>query len=332
MSNQSNNHELTGSMADGIWITWERQRRNIGISSALGWPLYEMLDSSPRLIRYVRLIVKTIQTISREKPAVVCVQNPSIVLALLGVLCKGIMGYRCVVDAHNSGLIPLEGRSEILLKIARWIQRRADLTIVTNEEMKAMVEANGGKAGILPDRLPEVPPVEPSVTRGGRVVTYICTFSEDEPYEEVIKAAGLLDENIIVYITGNHRGRIDVGTLPSNVELTGFIDETSYWSLLAASDAVMVLTLREGCLVCGAYETVALGRPLILSDTKALRSYFNRGCIYVKPDSRSIARGIGEALQKTEDLRAGVQELNRTIDRDWRNIFSAFQEVIGRLT
>ncbi len=318
-------------MADGIWITWERQRRNIGISAALGWPLYEMIDGSPRLIRYNRLIIKTIRTILREKPSVVCVQNPSIVLALLGVLCKGIMGYWCVVDAHNSGLIPLEGRSEILLKIARWIQRRADLTIVTNEEMKAMVEANGGKAAVLPDRLPEVPSVEPAVTRGGRSVTYICTFSEDEPYREVIKAAGLLDENIIVYITGNHRGRIDTESLPSNVELTGFIDEAAYWSLLAASDAVMVLTLREGCLVCGAYETVALGRPLILSDTKALRSYFNRGCIYVKPDSQSIAWGIREALQRKEDLRAGVRELSGTIDREWRNIFSAFQEEIREL-
>ncbi|MBN2569699.1 MAG: hypothetical protein JXB42_09755 [Deltaproteobacteria bacterium] len=318
-------------MEKGIWVTWERQRRNIGISSALQWPLYEMIDGSPRLLRYARLAVKTIRILIHEKPTVVCFQNPSIILALLGIICKRILGYRCIVDAHNSGLIPLEGRSKVLLKVTRWIQRWADLTIVTNEEMKAMVEANDGKAVILPDRLPEVPPLELAVTRGGSVVTYICTFSEDEPYEEVIKAAGLLDENIIVYITGNHRGKIDMGSLPSNVELTGFIDETAYWSLLAASDAVMVLTLREGCLVCGAYETVALGRPLILSDTKALRSYFNRGCIYVKPDSRSIARGIREALQRKEDLRSGVRELSGIINREWKNIFSVVQEEIGKL-
>jgi hypothetical protein len=51
----------------------------------------------------------------------------------------------------------------------------------------------------------------------------------------------------------------------------------------------------------------------------------------VKPDSRSIARGIREALQRKEDLRAGVRELSGTIDREWRNIFSAFQEEIGKL-
>ena len=319
-------------MKKGIWITWERQRRNIGISSALGWPLYEMIDGSPRLIRYGRLIVKTVRIILREKPDVVCVQNPSIVLALLGILCRGIMGYRCIVDAHNSGLMPLEGRSEALLKIARWIQRRADLTVVTNEEMKDLVETNGGKAVILPDRIPDVPPVEPVKIRGDRVVTYICTFSEDEPYEEVIEAAGFLEgENIVVYITGNHRGRTNEGSLPPNVELTGFIDETAYWSLLASSDAVMVLTTREGCLVCGAYETVALGRPLILSDTEALRSYFSRGCVYVSPDSRSIARGITEVLERKDELLGEVRSLHDALDRSWKGVFSAFQAEIQRL-
>ncbi len=315
-----------------IWITWERQRRNSGISSALGWPLYEMIDGSPRLIRYGRLITRTIRTLLREKPLVVCVQNPSIVLALVAILCRGGMGYRCIVDAHNSGLIPLEGRSRLLLEIARWIQRRADLTIVTNDEMKVVVEANGGEAVILPDRIPAVPPVEPVTTRGRKTVTYVCTFSEDEPYEDVIKAAGLLDKDTVVYITGNHRGRIDPESFPPNVELTGFIDETAYWSLLAASDAVMVLTLREGCLVCGAYETVALGRPLILSDTKALRSYFDRGCVYVTPDPRSIAEGIREALRKREELLTGIRNLRETIDRSWAGIFSAFRHRIRKLS
>jgi glycosyltransferase involved in cell wall biosynthesis len=315
----------------GIWITWERQRRNIGISSALEWPLYEMIDNSPRPIRYGRLIMETTRTLLREKPDVVCVQNPSIILALLGVLCKGIMGYRCIVDAHNSGLMPLEGRSAVLMKIARWIQRGADLTIVTNEEMKTLVEANGGRSVILPDRTPEVPPVEPVTLRGDRVVTYVCTFSEDEPYEAVIEAAGLLEEDIVVYITGNHRGRIDAGSLPPNVELTGFIDEAVYWSLLASSDAVMVLTLREGCLVCGAYETVALGRPLILSDTEVLRSYFSRGCVYVSPDSRSIAEGIRIALKRDRELLAEIRRLRGELDRSWKGVFSAFQEEIQRL-
>jgi len=318
-------------MKRGIWITWERQRRNTGISSALGWPLHEMIDDSPRLIRYGRLIIKTIGVLLRERPDIVCVQNPSIVLALLGILCRGIMGYRCIVDAHNSGLMPLEGRSETLLKIARWIQRRADLTIVTNEEMKALVETNGGKATILPDRIPEVPPVEPMTVRSRRIVTYICTFSEDEPYQEVIKAAGLLEKDTVVYITGNHRDRIDTGSIPSTVKLTGFINEDAYWSLLSSSDAAMVLTIREGCLVCGAYETVAVGRPLIVSDTKALRSYFSRGCIYVTPDSRSIARGIREALERKDELIAEIRRLHGALDRSWGNIFSAFQEEIQRL-
>ncbi len=320
-------------MAEGIWITWECQRRNSGISSALEWPFYEMIDGSPRLIRYARLIFRTVQVLLREKPRVVCVQNPSIVLALLGVLGKRIMGYRCVVDAHNSGLMPLEGRSGFLLKIARWLQRHADLTIVTNEEMKALVEKNGGRAVVLPDRLPQVPSTGPTATARGdsSIVTYVCTFSEDEPYNEVIEAAGLLDRNVMVYITGNHRDRIEKKSLPPNVELTGFIDETAYWSLLASSNAVMVLTLREGCLVCGAYETVALKKPLILSDTEALRSYFSRGAVYVSPDAESIAAGIKEVLEREPELLGGIRQLQGEIEQSWRQVFSAFQGEINQL-
>ena len=202
---------------------------------------------------------------------------------------------------------------------------------MTNEEMKNLVETNGGKAVILPDRIPKVPLVEPVKLRGRKVIAYICTFSEDEPYEEVIEAAGFLEADIVVYITGNHRDRIDMGLLPSNVELTGFIDEQAYWSLLASADAVMVLTTRDGCLVCGAYETVALGRPLILSDTKVLRSYFNRGSVYVTPDSRSISEGIRETLKKKDELRVGIRDLRRVIYREWQDVFLSFQEKIQKL-
>jgi len=194
-----------------------------------------------------------------------------------------------------------------------------------------VVETNGGKAVILPDRIPQVPPVEPVELRGRRAVTYVCTFSEDEPYEEVIAATGLLEEDVVVHITGNYRGRVDPGSIPANMELMGFIDESAYWSLLASSDAVMVLTMRDGCLVCGAYETIALNKPLVLSDTKALRSYFNRGCVYVSPDARSIAEGIREALRKEKELLAEVRQLHRAIDRQWNDVFSSFQGRIQEL-
>ena len=36
------------------WITWEHQRRNIGVSSGLGVPLFELAFKGGRLKRYMK--------------------------------------------------------------------------------------------------------------------------------------------------------------------------------------------------------------------------------------------------------------------------------------
>ena len=83
--------------------------------------------------------------------------------------------------------------------------------------------------------------------------------------------------------------------LPSNVELSGFLSTEGYVSLVSSADAVVVLTTREDTLLSGAWEALALGRPLIVSDTNALKQTFGDGVTYVAPD----ARAISDAVQRT---------------------------------
>ena len=59
-----------------------------------------------------------------------------------------------------------------------------------------------------------------------------------------------------------------------------------YVSMLYSVDATIDLTNRENCLVCGAYESVAAGKPMILSKTQALMEYFNKGAVYVEHTQR----------------------------------------------
>ena len=135
----------------------------------------------------------------------------------------------------------------------------------------------------------------------GRVnAVFICTFGVDEPYLEVIEAARAIPDDIYIYITGKFEGKVEQSTLPCNVKLLGFVPDDEYWLMLASADFIIDLTLRHDCLVCGAYEGVAMEKPLILSDTDALKSYFIQGCIYVKPTAHSIANGILEAVETTQ--------------------------------
>ena len=315
-----------------IWITWENQRRNKGISTALRWKLHEIVyDDKPILYRYFMSFIQTIYIIFMEKPQIVAVQNPSIFLAILAIILKWIFSSKIIIDAHNRGLYPLEGKSCVLMSISRWIQKNADLTFVTNEQLKSVVIRNGGKAYVLPDKIPDTPPVRKIHLAGKVNIAYICTFSDDEPYFEVLKAVSMLSLDICVYITGNYKGKIDIYSAPKNARLLGFIPEQEYWSLLSSANIIMDLTTREGCLVCGAYEAIALSKPLILSDTKALKSYFNKGCIYVTSTPDSIAQGIEKAIETSAKMAKDIEELNQSLKMDWNNRLINLRDIILKL-
>ena len=314
----------------GIWITWEKQRRNRGISDALNWRLYEIVyDNKPKLYRYLLSIVKTIGIIFHDKPQIVIAQNPSKVLAFIVICLKRVFRYTAVVDAHNSGIYPRGGRFKTLMMISKWLQQHADLTIVTNKELSLVVQANGGKPFILPDRIPSIPLVETVPLSGKLNILYICTFSEDEPYRQVLEAAELIPQDITIYFTGNNKGKIAEGSVPSNVELLGFVSESTFWSMIMSADIIMDITLREGCLVCGAYEGVAAGKPLILSDTEALRDYFNMGSIYVGPAPNEIANGILQAQHRMEHMKNEIQQLKKNLEQKWQEQLRQLQCLIG---
>jgi glycosyltransferase involved in cell wall biosynthesis len=80
-------------------------------------------------------------------------------------------------------------------------------------------------------------------------------------------------------VTGNYR---KAGIVPPtdapNVTFTGFLADPDYVALLGRADVVIVLTSDDDLLNCGAYEALALDKPLILSDTKAIREYSGWGC------------------------------------------------------
>jgi glycosyltransferase involved in cell wall biosynthesis len=317
-------------MTNGIWISWETQRRNRGLAGALGWPLYEIDIAASPLRRYAVSILKTISIIAKEKPKAIVVQNPSIVLAILAAIAKLFFGYVFIMDAHNGGIKPREGTSKILMLIANRLQKAADITIVTNPALKAQVDSHGGHGICLPDVLPAAPAVPPKRLEGAFSIAFICTFSNDEPYKEVILAARLVPRDFIIYITGKHNEKVIADEIPPNVRLLGFVPERSFWELLGSADAIMDLTTREDCLVCGAYEGVALGKPLILSNTRALRSYFNKGAMYVDPIAESIARGITSAAENHAGLLKDIQELKATITKDWQAHFLGFQQAIQK--
>jgi glycosyltransferase involved in cell wall biosynthesis len=234
------------------------------------------------------------------------------------VMLKPLSGFYLIIDSHNAGISPLEGRNKIVNYLAVFIQRTANLTLVTNMGLRKIVEGNKGRGFVLPDRIPSVESIGRFNFEQGKRVVFVCTFSDDEPYNQVFEAAKSLPDGIKIYVTGRYQGKVDKKNMPNNIRLLGFVPDEEYWAILFGSDVVIDLTTRENCLVCGAYEGIALNKPLILSDTNATKELFEKGCVYVKPVAEEIRLGILECLNRHEMLLKEICQLRKTMIEDWK--------------
>ena len=319
-------------MASRIWLTWEIQRRNRTLSKKLDATLYELIPKKKGLARYAELIVKSYQVLINEKPRLLFVQNPSLVLALWAVLNRPFFSYRLVVDAHNAGLYPAEGKSALLALVASFVIRFADITLVTNAPLALVVINKKGRPFVLPDPLPDLlpKPAHKHRAKTKAALTYVCTWANDEPTRDVMDAARELGDVLTLYITGRPPAWVKSMSLPHNIVLTGFLSEADYLDLLQSSNALIVLTTRENCLNCGAYEGVALEKPMILSDTEVIRNYFNKGIVYSKANKIALVDAIRTLLTTGANAQKQVSELKTELLCNWDVNHRKFEDALSR--
>lgn len=306
-------------MKKPVWIAWEPHTRSRSMAASVGADLYEISHNERRFLRYLLCSKDTVLALKKVRPEVIFFQNPSIVLSLFLVFYKKMNNVTLIMDAHNAGIWPLEGRSKILTYLSSWIIRRVDLTIVTNSEVAAEVESRSGHPFILTDPIPSFSSFNSQFTkqREGFEVIFICTWSEDEPVSEVIEAARLLlRHNVIVKVTGKIPEKIQHLSVPENVVLTGFLSDQEYQKLLACADLAVDLTTRESCLVCGSYESIAVGTPCVLSSSRVNREIFKKGFVFTENDRNSIAKAIIFGLKNKTQLRTEIKDFHVAYEDD----------------
>lgn len=307
-----------------VWIAWEDQIRNVSMSSGLGAKLFVLLSSRGRLMRYMSCSCRTVAILWRERPSVVFAPNPSIVLTYLLLAMKYAFQYKFVIDAHFAGVVAPRGH-RLFQGALDFANRRADLVIVTNDAHKRCVEALGGTSIACEDPLPEIGRYiefyDDAVDR--KTAFFICSFDVDEPYLEAFEAARLLrGDGYSFLVSGKYqKAGIDPAVWPE-VMFMGFVPTRDFYEKLASSDVVIDLTNQDNCLLCGAYEAMALEKPLVTSNQPALRDYFAAGTVFVEHSAEEIAAGVRSAYEKRGALRAEIkrwkelanQEISRKLE------------------
>ncbi|HKW09368.1 MAG TPA: glycosyltransferase, partial [Gemmatimonadaceae bacterium] len=270
----------TITKGNALWLTWETQPRNRSMARELGVPLYVFDFHGSRLKRQLRAIAATLRLLWTARPAVVFAPNPSLILTYLLLACRVVFRYRYVCDAHYGGVVDVTG-SRFVQRLLNFANRHADLVIVTNDGHAERVRECGGTTFVCPDPLPQIPQstARPAAMNGTeKSVLFICSYDADEPFNEVFAAARLLaDRGFRLFASGRYaRAGVTAGLHP-HVELLGYVDRATYDAYLHNVDIILDLTTWQDCLVCGAYEAMAAGKPCVLSRTKALSELFTHG-------------------------------------------------------
>lgn len=323
-------------MEKSIWLTWEDHRRSRELSNALSAKYICLTHPGGRYIRYSVLAVATLWHLIKERADVVYCQNPSIILNTLLCTLKPFFKYKLICDRHsNFKFITSESRElkwKIFHRLSKYTIKKSDLTIVTNNFLKNYIDNSGGRGFVLQDKLPTLTNGQEIKLLGKKNYVFICSYSADEPVQEVIKAADKLKDEVHVYITGSFKKYNRINEIhknkPDNITLTGFLSEKDYQDLVLSADALIILTSQEHTLTCGAYEAVALGKPMILGDTEAIKNYFSKGALYSDLTVNNLEEKMVLASNSLPIMKKNVISLKAELTSDWNRRFSDLKKTI----
>lgn len=295
-------------MSNRVWITWEHQTRNISMAKLLGCQYFEFASNQHRIIRYVVLSYSTLKLLFSQKPTEVFFQNPSVMLALICTFYKMLSRKTKVIgDYHNAAL-----EKSALSPINNFVSRNIDLTIVSNSNLVSIVEQMRGRAFVMPDPIPQPHgSSKNSEEQHNPNIVFICSWASDEPIlivlDAFINSGAFRDKGVNLYVTGKMKvDKLDRELeyyASEGIKFLGFVAEDAYWRLIENSICNIDLTTREDCLVCGAYESIAVGNIVILSNNQASRTYFGDNCIYTDNSSSDLKAKIVNVLSAEQSYK-----------------------------
>ena len=305
-------------MSHGLFVSWAPfSRRSRSLADAFDLELEFVSSPWPKRPLFVPLkypwqAARTVAKVASTGGELWVMHPPTPALLIVG-LAAGLRRRPLVVDMHTVAFYAPEWRLARRFELP--LLRRAAAVVVTNERLAAEVRSWGARAVVLPDPLPPVPPAAALAAGAGDDVTVVATFSSDEPLGLLPTVAERLPD-IRIAVTGASRGKL-VGW-PSNLRCTGFLSDARYWSQLAASRVVVVLTTRPDTLLSGGYEAMVLGRPLVTSDHAALREYFGDAAVYARADADALVEAVTAALADGAELSRRMRSLAQAKEQQWR--------------
>lgn len=306
----------------GLFIVWRVfQRRSESLAAAFnltvkyysfGW---EEKSRWHKAYSYIAKTALTLRDLFRSRPRVLFVQlPPTPVLYIAAIYCR-LTGCKLVADCHNAMIYS----RWLSWPFARYLLTTANTLLVHNKDVEEYAKKLGLDAVTLHDPLPSFSSSSDQGVESrfqfmeGDYVIVPWSFAPDEPVAELIDAAASMPEVNFVMTWFAERLPVARTSLPENLVLTGYLDDSDFTAVFAQATAALVLTTREGTQPSGATEAIALGVPLILSDLGTTRRLYDDMPIYVANTADGIRSGIQQALTERNALKEKVWAFRGTL-------------------
>ena len=289
------------------------------------------------IIKYIKLSINTLDVVIKEKPDLVICQLPPLFLPYVILLYKYLTfstNPKIILDLHTAAFCKPWSYFGFL---NTYLYKKSSQLIVTNKQLLNDIGYDyKDKVLILEDAI--FSPLETeeknninlssslSHIRDNRdskffKVGVICSFAEDEPISEIIATASLIP-SVKFFISGDYKRITDKynlynGSIPHNLNFTGFLEYSNYLDLMSSMDAIMVLTKRNKTLLSGCYETIMLEKPLITSNFEVLKKSFNKGAVFVDNSVQQIINAILQVQSNYNKLKEEIKYLKKEKDKEW---------------
>ena len=313
------------------WITWETQRRNEELANAFACEFFKFDYSAlPQVVRYLKSISATWQVLNKRQYDLIFAQYPSLLLNLALIVCKSWFKYQLVIDAHNTAIRHLQSGG-LLKLLASYALRHADMVIVSNQQIAQTLSTYRINATVLPDKIPHIPQRQLGrdwVHLPRPFVVLIATFAPDEPIDTFIKGVQLATQPITLFVTGQcSKAKNLLHHASTQIIFTDYLTYPQYEGLIQNADLLVDLTTLDNCLVCGAYEALAVGVPALVSDNAATREMFKKGFIFAKNSPLDYAQAIGKFFENRNLLKKEITDYRH----EFTSLWSLNKEQIERL-
>ncbi|MGD0329229.1 MAG: glycosyltransferase [Nitrososphaeria archaeon] len=308
--------------------------RSILLAKALGAKLCLIRSSPP----YIDLAAKINDQLETVKPHSVVVQLPTGPLLLSVLMMKSFKkGFKLIADVHTGFLTAQFEFSKhgILNAPFKGLLEYVDVILLHNETNYFLLPKKlAPKATVLYDpfyTLQElVKDTDCKMDLGlDEYALFPASWHPDEPINDLIHMWDSLQISIPLVVTGRPPPRILASIrrlgIGKNVFFTGYLDYGAYLGILLNSKFVLSATTSDLDAQCSSFEALACGKPILASNTLALKSVLGDSAVYFdvhQPSSLLDAENV--LLSNYQFYRSKVQdkavELERQIKKTIQEI------------